>query len=790
MKLKYEIRLLSDYHIGAGYGKGVVDSAVLKDKDGLPIIRGTTLTGLLRQGVWELLQTDLLSHHRKCRQSESKGASMRSYCMEKDPNLTCPLCRILGTPHHFGKWNLSTARIKTPDIFKQEKIVWRNRVNPRTGTAEEGKLFNEETVGGGIIFEFTMEKDTNDMSAIEEAAFITAAFRMIRNIGRSRRRGKGLCQINLVELSPKLPELKGITASSPEDTLLEAFRVKWLEQKKLETIAQDRKGEINRRNGTFPVENFNKKRRKSFNLVLLNKEPIIISNKREAGNQFQTSDYIPGPTILGALAWKAAHRNDLNNKQIYEQFSNFFLRGGVKVTPLYRCLQIGNDVYPTIPSPLDFLTCKLYPGLERWNHGAKGYATIKEEPKSCDRCLSGLLLETPLQPLNKYVPLHSTDKTVEVGKKEEMHITIDPKTGRTKTGDLFSYAVMEEGQYFVGTIDVEDWGNFAALLGIDDCSLDEISLELRIGKASSRGYGLARIWLNEGDIATTFHGKPIEKRVEEVSKPITMTLLSDAILIDKWGRFYNTFDSEILGQILGVEVEVINAYVKNKNVEGFNTYLGLPKWRDNAIAAGSSVGFTVKGLTELDGFRERLKELEKEGLGLRREEGFGKIAFNHPVYHYNSGIGERIHLPEFMRIKKPVQKIKMFEHEWQVYLRKNLHQDYFSQDQWNAVSRWLKENSKKPLIEIKERFTEFHKPEKLMELIYSKRSSRDKKMFLENEGRVVQGKDFLEKAFVELERRMEQIEIANESGTIKEYLQSGAIEMLADYIEFLREGEK
>ena len=100
MKLKFKICLMSDYHIGAGYGKGVVDSVILKDRNGLPIIRGTTLTGLLRQGIWELLQTDLLNHLRKCQQSWYKENKVSPYCTEKDQDLVCPICRILGSPLH------------------------------------------------------------------------------------------------------------------------------------------------------------------------------------------------------------------------------------------------------------------------------------------------------------------------------------------------------------------------------------------------------------------------------------------------------------------------------------------------------------------------------------------------------------------------------------------------------------------------------------------------------------------------------------------------------------------
>ena len=85
----------------------------------------------------------------------------------------------------------------------------------------------------------------------------------------------------------------------------------------------------------------------------------------------------------------------------------------------------------------------------------------------------------------------------------------------------------------------------------------------------------------------TFLGKPLDKRVQDWSEPLVMTLLTDTILTDYWGRFQTAFDGETLKQILGIDVEVISSFVKTKNISGFNSHLGLPKWQAKAIAAGS-----------------------------------------------------------------------------------------------------------------------------------------------------------------------------------------------------------
>lgn len=55
IRLSFEIQMESDYHVGAGQRAGLtVDSALLRDYDQAPILRGTILAGLLRDGLLDL----------------------------------------------------------------------------------------------------------------------------------------------------------------------------------------------------------------------------------------------------------------------------------------------------------------------------------------------------------------------------------------------------------------------------------------------------------------------------------------------------------------------------------------------------------------------------------------------------------------------------------------------------------------------------------------------------------------------------------------------------------------
>lgn len=748
MKLTFKIIFLSDYHLGAGYGKGIVDSVLLKDEHGLPVIRGTTLSGLLRQGVWELLQLDLLKQYRKCKQSDNDYNI--AYCSGAATGSMCPICRISGTPAHQKKWRVSSAEIEDPAI-KPEKIVWRNKVNIRTRTAEARKLFNEETVGKGANFVFTVSNGTDGENVFEEASFIVAAFRMVRNLGSSRRRGMGKCQIHLIDVTDVTSDLEHLKGVSLEDRFLDLFKNVWLEN--------------NRPNVQVPVTQSKtiiepSSTKASFNIILLTEEPLLIANKGESGNIYTTNRCIPGYTLLGALAWNVANRCNLDDEDTYEKFVRLFRRGGVRVSPLYPAQERENSIYPSIPSPQDFLSCKLYPAIERFGHSIKGYATYPDEPEQCEECLKDGI-ENPFEPLNNYIAIKEYDerpKNVEVPLSEEMHITIDPKGGRTVKGDLFGYVSIDPGEYFIGTMEIVDWANFANLAGIDSA----ISVfELLLGKASSRGHGKVKVWLQPATGSENiFIGKELRERVTDLIEPIRMTLLTDAILMDRWGRFLNAPDDSYLKGLLKAEVEVINTYARSKNVDGFNTHIGLPKWRDVAITAGSTVGFTIKNPNGEEVLK-CLEELESEGIGLRRDEGFGRIAFNHPIYSSNAGVNVRIDLPKNMRIERRREDVvERFEEQWKEHLNGALNPELFTNPGWRAVSRWLRYNSKE-VVDI----NKFHTTENV----------GDKLKFMGKEGR--SGKDELKNVLAWLSGVLQA-----ESDNMKEHLHIVAIEALADFI--------
>mgnify|MGYP001037321006 CR=1 FL=1 len=196
LRLTFHIAFESDYHVGAGHGLGTeIDSALLRDGDGVLVLRGTLLNGLLRDGLLSLLDQESMQYWRNQHPCQSGGVSQahNRFCgqyADRTPELLdiCPVCRIFGSPRMPKRWSIGSARPKgrtgirwrplRPEQVNSQRVM-RARVSPRTRRAEPRKLFSQEH-GGQQMFEFVVECPADDESALDEAALLVAAARMVR----------------------------------------------------------------------------------------------------------------------------------------------------------------------------------------------------------------------------------------------------------------------------------------------------------------------------------------------------------------------------------------------------------------------------------------------------------------------------------------------------------------------------------------------------------------------------------------------------------------------------------
>jgi len=686
LELDFEITFFSNYHVSAGYGRGfTVDSALLREADGTPVIRGTTLVGLLRDAVFRLLELPPLRSHR------------REEVLE----------RLFGSARFAKRWHVSNARPvgSAPDTEEATRV----RIDVRTRRAEPGKLFAQEEGRSGQKFRFTVTFPVEGEAALDDAAFLVAAARFVRQLGRSRRRGLGECVIHLREARGAVNQM---AERRPwEDWFLERFRERWLSGKPAEIFTS-----VPAPQGLVPSE-FAPSGQPPVRVRVIVRldEPVLVAGRAEAGNQYQTLPYIPGSVVLGVLANLAAQRCDLTDGDNYRDFVRLFLRGAVLFPSLYPAHFQSPNLFPAIPAPLVLRTCSAVP----WEKEDEGHGVYEawDETAVCPICKAGGL-DGRLEPVTGFVVLRRrAPYTINPTEAVELHIQVDPARGRVEPGKLYGYRSLSAGQYFVGEmvcLGENSWQRLKEMTGI----AEEAPLVWRLGKARRRGYGKATVWLERCDERPPLWIQlPLEERVKDVSPSmtVTMTLLTDCLMVNPWGQQARGFATEWLEEALGLgRLEIVVALARERVVDGFNAYFGMPRCRDVALAAGSAVKFRL--LSPPTNWKGRLAELEIEGIGLRRNEGFGRVAFNHPLYDRREALsGTSIRLPEALRVSPPEKEA--FEKLWQEHLdRSGL--DKSVDQRFGAVARLLYLNSTVPADEIAILLSHLGQPpESLIQLI-------------------------------------------------------------------------
>ncbi|MGI6344388.1 MAG: RAMP superfamily CRISPR-associated protein [Bacillota bacterium] len=314
VRLVFSLHMLSDYHTAAGYGYGqTMDSALLKDDKGLPIIRGSSLSGLFRSAAKELT------------------SAMGQYGERL-------IDSIFGNAGQKGQWAFGAARLAaSARHMPLTQIRQGVRIDPALRRAQDKKLYALEVGSAGLTFEFDIEQLTPNETELDEAAVLVAAARLVRGLGAQVNRGAGRCLITLKAVT-------GHTGNLDQDGLLQhlglvvkgAARKMQFDRQVAEPITPDGLS-------------------LSFRVLARNLEPLMISRQNHPGNGYDSLDYIPGNVFLGALAshYLAA------GLAADQQFLELFRYGGVRVSPLYPAMVSGGrQLSPTIPIPADMLTCK------------------------------------------------------------------------------------------------------------------------------------------------------------------------------------------------------------------------------------------------------------------------------------------------------------------------------------------------------------------------------------------------------------------------------------------------
>lgn len=340
----------------------------------------------------------------------------------------------------------------------------------------------------------------------------------------------------------------------------------------------------------------------TYNIHLL--EPLLATKLDGDPNSAISHNYIPGSLIRGALIGMYLRREHLSELDVAnEDIRRVFFSDNIQYL----------NVYPVVG------TERTLPLSKSW-HVPKGQTT-----PIADLALADTPPKEPKQVGSAFGVMNGA-ALLKVSPENyiAVHTQRDRKKGRAtdSSGAVYRYESLAHNQTFAGAIlcETDSDANWLQTLLTD-------GLETEMGGARSAGYGRVRFehvrlspdWT---EAASRF----------EPSRPLVVTLLSDAILRNDQGEYEPTAAALRLtiARRLGISPEhvgksgrYLRAFTGTTVVGGFNRKWGLPLPQTPALVMGSTVVFENHALTNA-----QVTYLMRWGIGERRTEGFGRVGIN------------------------------------------------------------------------------------------------------------------------------------------------------------------
>jgi len=342
-------------------------------------------------------------------------------------------------------------------------------------------------------------------------------------------------------------------------------------------------------------------------------QPLLATSFQGDPNSDVSYSYIPGSMIRGAIIGRYMRQHNLSELNLSndEVSSLFFDANSTRYLNAYLLSQ---EKKRTLPVPLSWSQDKdaTLPSVE-----STGDMSVY------DRAVEDELPEeiTPKRVEQQFCTVNDESVVLySVARRINIHNQRDRKKGRSvdNQGEIFRYDAIDAGQTFQAVILCEDTD--AAIL---DKLLEEPNLWL--GGSQSAGYGQTKIRIK---ILDDWNETGIAPNKRENKGNLTITLLSDTLLRNEHGQL--VADPTLIKQ--AVE-EVLNRtlplpkpggiFASSTLIGGFNRKWGLPLPQVPGLAAGTVVVFKNVDLNSA-----QIQQLETQGIGDRRAEGFGRIVVN------------------------------------------------------------------------------------------------------------------------------------------------------------------
>lgn len=335
-----------------------------------------------------------------------------------------------------------------------------------------------------------------------------------------------------------------------------------------------------------------------------NIEPIKITSSIKQSDSEFTKSYISGSVMRGAFISNYILLNKINDINTGEH-KELLLKDSIRFLNAYP---LGEN--RTFPTPKCFFALKDdLKSIHKKQH-IKIKTNISELTADYERIKSFEFVDGKF---NK-----SKLTLVKVDKTENLHIK---KKNKSEDNKIFRYESICSGQKFRGIIECND----EKIVEVVKETLNKGMFYL--GGSKGSGYGLCKI---NNIIETDIHPEFIEiddffydeDNVFESSKRIFVYALSDIIYRNSFGEYKTYIEDEDIAKKLDLKnVRLINSYVETDIFTGFNNKWGYRLPLINGIKAGSVLEYEIEG----DISRSKVKKFIEDGIGERKNEGFGRV---------------------------------------------------------------------------------------------------------------------------------------------------------------------
>jgi len=413
--------------------------------------------------------------------------------------------------------------------------------------------------------------------------------------------------------------------------------------------------------------------RKRIRVLLKSDAPLAISEGFRGEWAVPAKEYIPGSAVRGAIA---RYLIDSSLEEGLQEMKRLLLMPGTAVLDFHPVMinthginhnkeekNLSKEVSriaETGKFPLTAISCKRRPGFigETFSDGLKkhGMSDSLETLLLKLLCNEKQIGDTRCEKCKERQELFEGWYQLEKGNGENqlssvgvnpatssyIHIGIDPDRGATTQGIFYTIDALDEEQFFLGAIIVDDHPE-------DWLKILKPETYLFLGAGKSRGYGAARIevvqiesekierenesLLEPPEIRCRKFTERIRSKggfVEEGSWLVPLTLLSSSIIMDRFLRpVLDDITKDVRDHGLPTTGKPILVKARSQTIQGWHSASDIPKPDFTAISSGSVFVYQSPANEQTV---QALYRIEDMGIGFRRAEGFGRVRVASPLH--------------------------------------------------------------------------------------------------------------------------------------------------------------